>query len=69
MQEPKPGDVISFDGASTSGHTGIVVGSNVDSNGDGTIKTLNQNRSDADRGYLIHKVSKWQVAASLVPVQ
>jgi hypothetical protein len=42
MHVPRAGDVISF-GTSSPGHTAVVMSSTVDSNGNGTYTTLNEN--------------------------
>src|SRR5262249_49325421 len=55
----KPGDIMSFGPTSLGGHTSIVIESNVDGNGNGTIKTLNQNLT-AD-GYDWLTVKNWYV--------
>ena len=56
---PKPGDVISFNPTAEFGHTAIVVDSNVDASGNGSIRTLNQNLTRD--GYSTLQVKQWVV--------
>jgi hypothetical protein len=42
-QAPQPGDVLSYGSTSTAGHTSVVIASNVDSNGNGSITVLEEN--------------------------
>lgn len=65
-QAPEPGDVISYDYGDESGHTAIVVESQVDESGNGTIRTLNQNMkpttAETAQGYATLRVANWVVA-------
>lgn len=59
-EAPQPGDVLSYGSTSTAGHTSIVIASNVDSNGNGTISVLEENGSSSGLPPAI-SVSNWQV--------
>lgn len=62
---PKPGDVISYNKSSPYGHTAVVISSNVDGNGNGSITVMDQN--DASNGIRGPKtVSNWHVQDGLV---
>ena len=57
---PMPGDVISFDSAtSPAGHAGVVAGTSVDPNGNGTVLMLSQN--DTTDGWRTLSVVGWTV--------
>jgi hypothetical protein len=57
---PQPGDVISFDSATTTGHVAIVVGSSVDpSTGSGSVTLMSQN--DTTTGWRTVPVIGWTV--------
>ncbi len=58
-QAPQPDDILSYGSTATVGHTSVVVESNVDGNGDGTIVVMEQNNSLAGYGTLV--VSNWEV--------
>ena len=59
---PIPGDVISYTGPSTYGHTSLVIASNIDTNGNGSITIAEQNYSKL--GTRTHTVSKWSIVSS-----
>jgi hypothetical protein len=65
QQAPQPGDIMSFGATTTNGHTSVVVESQVDANGNGTIRTLNQNLggsgTDILQGYLNLTLNNWYV--------
>jgi CHAP domain len=58
---PVAGDVLSFGatGSSPLGHTGVVESTNVDGNGNGSIRILSQN--DTPDGWRTISVSNWSV--------
>lgn len=56
---PVPGDVLSFGPTNTLGHTSVVTSSNVNSSGNGTIGTIEENASPS--GSLTISVSNWYV--------
>ena len=56
---PKPGDVISFDSASSTGHVAVVVWSSVGANGNGSVVVLSQN--DTPNGWRTLPVLAWTV--------
>jgi hypothetical protein len=60
-QPPQPGDVLSYGAHSQWGHTSVVVASDVDGSGNGTIEVMEQN-SSVD-GHNTHAVSGWCVNA------
>ena len=65
---PAPGDVVSFSSPSNVyGHVAVVATSNVDANGNGTVKLATQN--DTVDGWRTLSVSNWKMAAfgSLYP--
>lgn len=62
QRAPRPGDVISYGSNSTYGHTSIVSESNVDGNGNGSIRVVEQNYSRS--GSRTHEVQNWVVKAS-----
>ncbi len=59
---PKAGDVLSYNITAPYGHTSVVVSSNVDANGNGSIGVLEQNGSA--NGYRTHNVANWSVQSS-----
>ncbi|HKP52090.1 MAG TPA: CHAP domain-containing protein [Chloroflexia bacterium] len=58
---PRPGDILSYGQPGTVGHTAVCIESNVDANGNGTIKVLEENNSNG--GIASHTVRKWRVEA------
>ncbi|MDR3590660.1 MAG: CHAP domain-containing protein [Negativicutes bacterium] len=60
---PQAGDVLSYGTSSTYGHTSVVSGSNVDSNGNGTINVIEQNVSNPSNGMETLTVTNWHVSA------
>ena len=56
---PWPDDVLSYGATSLYGHTSVVVASDVDSAGNGTIDVIEQNSSI--NGHRTHTVSEWCV--------
>ncbi|MGD0834062.1 MAG: FG-GAP-like repeat-containing protein [Candidatus Dormibacteria bacterium] len=54
---PRPGDVISYGSTSEEGHTAVVAAVNVNSSGNGTITTLEQNASST--GWDSVSVNDW----------
>jgi len=56
---PQPGDVISFSGFTSVGHVAVVTVSDVNSNGDGYIKVIEQNSSIS--GHKVIVVDDWKV--------
>ena len=58
---PQPDDVLSYGAYSTYGHTSVVVASDVDATGNGTVHVIEQN-SSAD-GYDTLEVSDWRVGS------
>lgn len=56
---PQPGDVLSYDGSSTVGHTSVVMSSSVDGAGDGTITVIEQNSNPS--GSTTMNVAGWHV--------
>ncbi len=58
---PAPGDVLSFGPTTSSalGHTGVIESTNVDGNGNGTIRILSQN--DTGDGWRTLSVNNWSV--------
>jgi hypothetical protein len=58
---PRPGDVISFGptGYSSFGHTGVIESTNVDGDGNGSVRMLSQN--DTADGWRTLSVSNWSV--------
>ncbi len=59
---PIAGDVISYTGPSTYGHTSLVIASNVDASGNGSITIAEQNYSLS--GTRTHTVSNWSISSS-----
>ena len=59
---PMAGDVISYSGPSTYGHTALVTASSVNSSGNGTITIAEQNYSKT--GTRVHTVTNWSVISS-----
>ncbi len=59
-QPPMPGDIISY-GTTGVGHTSVVMDSDVDANGDGTVTILEQNNRVT--GTQVHTVTNWHVYA------
>ena len=59
---PQPGDILSYGPNTTSGHTSVVIASDVNSQGNGTITVMEQN-ADPD-GTRTHTVSGWYVQDS-----
>jgi hypothetical protein len=59
---PQPGDVISYDTGGSGGHTSVVVGSHVDSSGDGWVDVMEQNASSS--GYARLPVVRHQVLSN-----
>jgi len=59
-QPPMPGDVISY-GTTGVGHTSVVMASDVDANGNGTVTILEQNNRVT--GTQTHTVTNWHVYA------
>jgi hypothetical protein len=59
---PEPDDVLSYGSTSTFGHTSVVVASDVDSGGNGTISVIEQNSSST--GFNTLDVSNWCVSAN-----
>jgi hypothetical protein len=62
---PMPGDVISFGSTSDQGHTGVVIASGVDGDGNGSITILDQNDEPwegGNPGTQTYTVSNWVVA-------
>jgi hypothetical protein len=57
---PEPDDVLSYGSTSTYGHTSVVVASDVDSGGNGTIGVIEQNSSST--GFNTLAVSDWCVS-------
>jgi hypothetical protein len=56
---PQPSDILSYGPNATWGHTSVVIGSNVDGQGNGTITIMEQNgESDGNR---THTVTNWYV--------
>ncbi|WP_031224805.1 CHAP domain-containing protein, partial [Streptomyces roseochromogenus] len=58
---PQPGDVVSMNFSDTYGHTAIVTGNHVDSNGNGYIDILQQNWDDSGTGTM--SVNNWVVSS------
>jgi hypothetical protein len=58
---PLPGDIISFDNQTTTGHVAVVAASNVDASGNGTVTLLSQN--DTVTGWRTIQVTGWIVRA------
>ena len=56
---PGPGDVISFDSPSSTGHVAVVVWSGVDGSGNGSVVVLSQN--DTANGWRTLAVTGWVV--------
>ncbi|MGD2104872.1 MAG: PA14 domain-containing protein, partial [Anaerolineae bacterium] len=56
---PQPDDVLSYGATTTYGHTSVVVASDVDSTGDGTIQVIEQNGSETGHNTLA--VNDWCV--------
>ncbi len=63
QKTPQAGDVISFGPGTTFGHVAVVTGSNVDSNGNGTISIIEQNWNQNGQRSLA--VVSWKVKSSL----
>lgn len=61
---PMVGDVISFGPGTTFGHVAVVMSSNVDSNGNGSINIIEQNWGQSGQRSL--PVNNWRVGGSLV---
>ena len=59
---PQPNDVISSAPETTYGHTAVVIDSNLDTTGNGTITVLEQNSSET--GVRIHNVVDWEVLSN-----
>ena len=59
---PHPNDVMSSGPETTYGHTAIVIESNVDSTGNGTITVLEQNSSES--GIRSHNVVNWELLSN-----
>ncbi len=59
---PQPDDVISSGPETTYGHTAVVIESNVDSTGNGSITVLEQNSSET--GIRPHQVVNWEVLST-----
>jgi hypothetical protein len=59
---PIPGDVLSYDGPTSYGHTSVVSAANIDGNGNGSITIIEQNYSP--NGSRTHNVSNWYVQSS-----
>ena len=57
---PAPGDVISFDSATTTGHVAVVAWSSVGANGNGSVVVLSQN--DTANGWRTLAVTGWVVS-------
>jgi glyoxylase-like metal-dependent hydrolase (beta-lactamase superfamily II) len=58
---PQPDDVLSYGATTTYGHTSVVVASDVNASGDGTISVIEQNSSP--NGYSTLYVNDWCVAS------
>lgn len=54
---PFPGDVISYDGPGSVGHTSLVIATNIDGSGNGTVTIAEQNYSNT--GTRTHTVTGW----------
>jgi hypothetical protein len=63
---PQAGDALSYGTTSTYGHTSVVTGSNVDSNGNGTVTIIEQNVSNPSNGMETLAVTNWQVKSWMV---
>ncbi len=61
-----PDDVLSYGSTSTYGHTSVVIASDVDGNGDGTIDVIEQNSSSTGRSRIA--VNNWCVEPSYTDV-
>lgn len=59
---PVAGDILSYGPPTTIGHTSVCIGSNVDSQGNGTITVMEQNNSKVGKQDL--KVVNWEVRGS-----
>ena len=59
---PEPNDVLSYGSTSTYGHTSVVVSSDVDGTGNGTIVVIEQNNSST--GFNTIDVNDWCVGSS-----
>ena len=59
---PRPGDVLSYGGASTFGHAALVSQSNVDSYGNGTVTVVEENNTLSGDSTL--SVSGWSVGGN-----
>ncbi|TET53636.1 MAG: CHAP domain-containing protein, partial [Anaerolineales bacterium] len=59
---PQPDDVLSYGSTSTWGHTSVVIASNVDANGNGSITIMEQNASATGSNTL--PVYSWVVSPS-----
>ena len=49
---PQPGDILSYQTTTSFGHTSVVIASNVDSSGSGTITVMEQNMSSTGKATL-----------------
>jgi hypothetical protein len=63
---PQAGDVLSYGTTSTYGHTSVVTGSSVDSNGNGTVSVIQQNVSSPSNGIGTLTVTNWHVASNMI---
>jgi hypothetical protein len=63
---PEPDDVLSYGSTSTYGHTSVVVASDVDGSGNGTIGVIEQNNSST--GFSTLGVSNWCVGGNYTTV-
>lgn len=61
---PRPDDVLSYGATTTYGHTSVVVASDVDASGNGTVQVIEQNSSP--NGYGTLDVDDWCVADGYV---
>src|SRR5271157_3761520 len=60
---PQAGDILSYGIDTTYGHTSVVSGSSVDSNGNGTVNVIEQNVSSPSNGMETLTVKNWHVYA------
>jgi len=60
---PRPGDILSYGQPGTVGHTAVCMESNVNANGNGTIRVLEENNSNG--GIATLTVRNWRVEAFL----
>jgi hypothetical protein len=59
---PQPGDVLSYDGASSVGHTSVVISATVDISGTGSLIVIEQNSSPTGAATL--NVGNWYVTGN-----